>query len=111
MKFVTITFFNPTTHTITLDSIGLESVGPGESIDVPIELAAPTRKDNGTRGKSAIEQVAPQLHPKLQSDQDAWKITPPPATPVSKIVTTTQRAASEAPGVKALREARQASKS
>jgi len=103
-KIETMTFHNPTDHMIKLDAIGLDPVPPKSDAEIPLTLAAPTRKDNGTRGKSALEQVAPQLHPKNSKDHDAWKQTPEPVVPKSKIVAVTARPANEAPGVKTLRD-------
>lgn len=101
-------FTNPTSHTINLDPLGLDQVAPGEDVAIPLHLAAPTRGDNGTRGKSAVESVAPQLHPKDPTDHEAWKKVPAPPTAESKIVSISSRPASEAPGVKALRDQREA---
>lgn len=103
-KADTMVFHNPTEHTIKLDSIGLDPVAPGQDVEVPLYLAAPVRADNGQRGKSPLEQVAPQLHPKDPADKAAWLEVPPHATAQSKIVTIAARAPSESPGVKALRE-------
>lgn len=108
LKIETMTFHNPTEHTLRLESVGLEDVGPGEECEIPLALCAPTRTDNGNRGKSPIEQVAPQLQPKNPSDLKTWKQVPPPPIPTSKIVSVSPRQASESPGVKALREQREA---
>lgn len=104
----TITFVNKSDHLIILDSVGLDPVPAGGTVEVPLHLAAPTRRDSGNRGKSPIEQVAPQLEPKDPEVKALWLQAPEPATPVSKIVSITPRAPSEAPGVKALREKREA---
>ncbi|HEY6018724.1 MAG TPA: hypothetical protein VIY48_02190 [Candidatus Paceibacterota bacterium] len=105
----TMKFKNPTEHTINLDAIGLDPIGPGETVDVPLHLAAPGRGDNNARTKSAIECVAPQLHPVEESDHKAWKSVPPAPTPISKIVSIQQGPVQkDPPGVKALREAAQA---
>lgn len=106
----TITFTNPTSHTIRLESIGLEDVAPGADIEVPLHLCAPTRADNGNRKHSPIETVAPQLRPKNDEDHKLWLKTPDPVKPQSKIVTVTARPASEAPGVAALRAQVEAAK-
>lgn len=105
LKQETMIFTNPTDYTIKLEAIGHDPVAPGADVELPLELCAPTRKDNGERGKSPVEQVAPQLHPKHPADHEAWKQTPAPAKGESKIVTVAARAASESPGVKALRDA------
>lgn len=101
-------FTNPTDHTIRLDSLGLGSVGPGQDIEIPLALAAPYRRDNGARGPSPIEQVAPQLKPKADADRAAWLEVPTLAPPTSRVVSVAARAPGEAPGVKALRDARAA---
>lgn len=103
-----IRFKNPTEHTIKLACVGLDDVPPGGEIDVPLALAAAGRSDNGSRAKSPIECAAPQLHPVTETDKAAWKETPAPPTPVSRVVTIAARAPQEAPGVKALREKREA---
>lgn len=104
----TIRFKNPTDRTIKLEACGLEDVEAGGEIDVPIELAAPGRTDNGKRAKSSIECVAPQLVPVEEADRKAWEMTPTPPEPKSKIVSIAARAKDEAPGVKALRLQREA---
>lgn len=104
----TIKFKNPTTHTLKLEAAGLEDVPPGGEIEVPIELAAPGLADNGKRAKSAIECVAPQLVPVHEADKKAWERTPAPPEPKSKIVSIAARAKDEAPGVRALRQQREA---
>lgn len=107
-KSEVIRFKNPTKHTIKLESVGLDDVPPEGEIDVPLALAAPGRTDSGVRAKSPIECVAPQLIPADESDRKAWMDVPAPPTPVSKIVSIAARAPQEAPGVKALREKREA---
>lgn len=99
-------FKNTTKHVILLDAIGLPPVGPEETVDVPDAIAAPGRTDAGARSKSVIECVAPQLEPASKADKELWLQTPPPPTPVSRIVTVARRMPQEAPGVKALRELR-----
>ena len=101
----TMCFTNPTTHQIKLDAIGLDPVGPGEDCEIPLTLCAPTIRANGTRGKSPLEEVAPQLVPKDKIDHENWMKVPEPLPPQSKIVTIAGRMPSEAPGVKALRDA------
>ncbi len=103
-----MTFVNPTEHTLKLVSIGLPSVLPGGEIEIPLYLCAAKISDNGNRGKSPIECVAPQLRPKYESDHAIWTSIPAPPTPVSKVVSVSPRQASEAPGVKALREQKEA---
>lgn len=103
-----IRFKNPTKHTIKLACIGLDDVPPDGEIDVPLALAAAGRSDNGSRAKSPIECAAPQLHPVEETDKAAWLDVPAPPTPVSRVVTIAARAPQEAPGVKALREKREA---
>lgn len=98
-------FTNPTEHTVNLGSLGIDPVGPGKDVEIPLTLAAPYRMDNGSRGKSPVEQVAPQLRPKNNDDLAEWLKVPPSATPVSRIVSVSPRQPVEAPGVKALREA------
>ena len=104
----TMIFHNPTEHTVKLDALGLDPVGPGQDCEIPLYLAAPTRTDNGNRGKSPVEQVAPQLHPKNEEDRKLWLEVPTPVAPQSKIVSVTARMPSESPGVKALREKKEA---
>ena len=103
--FDSIVFTNPTEHTLDLAAVGLGSVSPGQDVPVPLYLCAPRRTDNGGRGKSPIEQVAPQLKPKDKADAELLAITPPEPKPVSKIVSVTARAPGEAPGVAAIRAA------
>ena len=103
----TMRFKNPTQHVILLDAIGLDPVAPGGTVDVPIELCAPGRGDNGKRSKSSLENVAPQLMPFAEEDATAWKATPAVPAPVSRIVSIAGRRPTEAPGVKALREQRE----
>jgi hypothetical protein len=100
-------FTNPTKHIINLSALGIDSVEPGKDVEIPLSLAAPYRMDNGQRGKSPIEQVAPQLQPKNKEDLEAWLKVPPAPIPVSKIVSVAKREVQEAPGVRALREAAQ----
>jgi hypothetical protein len=109
-KIETMVFTNPTEHTVRLDALGFDSVGPGQDVELPLTLCAPYRTDNGQRGKSAVEGVAPQLRPKSEEDYKAWLDVPPPPVPVSKIVSVAARAPSEPPGVKALREKAEALK-
>lgn len=105
----TMTFKNPTDRTVKLEAVGLDDVAPGGSVEVPIELAAPTLMANGQRGKSSLECVAPQLIPANATDQTAWEKTPTPPAPTSKIVSIQKAAQSgEPPGVKALRLQREA---
>jgi len=104
----TMVFHNPTEFTIKLDALGLDPVGPGQDCEIPLYMAAASRMDNGGRGKSPVEQVAPQLHPKHAEDRKIWEEVPPPPIPQSKIVSVTARAAHESPGVKALREKKEA---
>jgi hypothetical protein len=108
MLHETMTFTNPTEHTLRLDAIGLDPVGPGKDVEIPLHLAAATRTDAGQRGKSPVEQVAPQLKPKREEDHKIWSQVPPVMPAQSKVVTVTARPASEAPGVKALRDAKAA---
>lgn len=107
MRNETIKFKNPTDRTVRLESIGLEDVPANSEIEIPIELAAPGRSDSGTRTKSAIECVAPQLVPSDPVDLAAWLVTPGAPEPKSKVVTIAARQGVEAPGVKALRDQRQ----
>lgn len=103
MKFV-----NPTDRIVNLHSIGCGEVEPGADVEIPLYLCAPSRTDAGARGKSAVEAVAPQLKPKDAADEKIWKQIPAPPIPQSKVVTIQARPASEAPGVKALREHKEA---
>lgn len=104
----TMAFQNPTDHTINLDAIGLDPVPPGGQTDVPLELCAPGRADNGKRAKSSLECVAPQLIPVSKTDHEIWKATPAQPPAVSRIVSVSKQAAPvEAPGVKLLREQRE----
>lgn len=95
-------FTNPTDYTIKLDSLGLDPVPPKSDVEIPLSLAAPYRHDNGSRGKSAVESVAPQLVPKDPQDLAAWNKIPEMLKQESRIVTVAARPAAEAPGVKAL---------
>ncbi len=104
----TMTFVNPTEHTLNLASLGLGTVPPKGEIELPLFLCAPTLTDNGNRGKSPIECVAPQLKPKNTEDASLWNKVPAPPTPTSRVVSVSPRQASEAPGVKALREQKEA---
>lgn len=102
-------FKNASEHTVNLDAIGLDPVEAGAECEVPLDLCAPGRRDNGGRSKSALECVAPQLVPVSSDDHAAWQETPPPPVPTSKIVSiNVPRQMTEAPGVKALREKREA---
>lgn len=103
----TMTFVNTSQDTVSLDSIGYHiPIAPGDEVEIPFAIAAPTRKDNGTRGKSPIEMIAPQLTPKHSEDAKVWGKVPPLPTPVSRVVTVAPRHAAEAPGIAALRAAR-----
>lgn len=100
-------FVNPTDHVIKLDAIGLDPVAAKAEVEIPLSLCAPYRTDNGQRGKSPVEQVAPQLHPKNADERKAWEEIPAPPVPQSKIVANASRHLQpqpESPGVKALRE-------
>lgn len=112
-KVETMIFVNPTEHTIKLDALGFDPVEPKGEVELPLSVCAPYRMDNGTRGKSPVEQVAPQLQPKDPEECKAWNDVPAPPTPVSKIVANFPRHLQpqpESPGVKALREKAEASK-
>lgn len=112
-KEPTMIFVNPTEHTIKLDALGFDPVSPKGEVELPLTVCAPTRTDNGQRGKSPVEQVAPQLHPKSEADRKAWLEIPAPPIPQSKIVANAARHLQpqpEAPGVKALREKAEAAK-
>lgn len=107
---VTITFRNESDVTIDCASIGLGKVAPKAEIEVPVELAAPSRKDNGTRGLSPIERCAPQMKPVDPDLLAEWSKVPAPPVPKSLMVTSQRRTPDEPAGVKALREAAQAAK-
>ncbi len=105
----TIRFKNPTAQTVKLRAVGMEDVPPGGEVDVPLELVAAGRAANGSRRKSALECVAPQLIASSEVDRAVLGETPSPPTPISKIVSIAKRLApQEAPGVKQLREKREA---
>jgi len=106
-----ITYHNPTEHIIRLGMLDLPDVPPKGDVEVPLHLAAPGRTDNGARGKSSIEQVAPQLQPKSPKDQALLGQVPAESPRESKIVTVARREVREAPGVAALRAARKAAES
>lgn len=101
----TIKFKNPTDRAVHLQMIGLGTVQPNGEIDVPLYVAAPTRRDNGSRGLSAIEKCAPQLVPVDPEIEKAWQTVPDPLPPKSLMVSTMRREPDEPAGVKALREA------
>lgn len=103
-KIETMVFTNPTEHTVKLAALGFDPVPPGKDVELPLEVCAPYRMDNGERGKSPVEQVAPQLRPKDPGEFEVWRKVPEPARAQSKIVTIAKRDPSEAPGVRALRE-------
>jgi hypothetical protein len=102
-----IKFKNTSDKTLKLVSVGLPDCAPNAEIDVPLALAAPTRRDNGSRGPSAIEKCAPQLVPVDPIIYEAWKQVPDPLPPKSLVVSTQRREADEPAGVKALRDAAQ----
>lgn len=104
-----IKFRNPSEHTVKLAVVGLPDVASKAEIDVPLALAAPTRRDNGSRGPSAIEKCAPQLVPVDPIVAEVWKQAPDPLPPKSLVVSTQRREADEPAGVKALRLAKDAS--
>jgi hypothetical protein len=104
----TMLFHNPTEHTINLDALGMDPVLPDGEVAIPLHMAAPLRTDNGNRGKSPVEQVAPQLRPKNPTDLKAWLAIPEPVKQESKIVTISARSPSEPAGVRALREKKEA---
>lgn len=104
MATQTMKFKNTTDKVIILDSIGLDPVKPHGEIDVPLELCAPGRTAAGSRSKSVLECVAPQLKPSDPKDAEIWGAVPTPPTPKSKIVSLARHVPQEAPGVKALRE-------
>jgi hypothetical protein len=101
----TITFKNTSAAVVDCKAIGLGKVEPDATIEIPVALAAPTRKDNGQRGLSAVEKCVPQLRPVDEAIFEAWQAVPPPPEPKSLIVTSTRREADEPAGVKALRDA------
>lgn len=109
-KVETMIFTNPTNLTIKLDALGMDPVGPGQDVELPLQYCAPKRTDNGQRGKSPVESVAPQLRPKSDEDHKAWLEVPTPVTPQSRIVSVSARPVQEAPGVKSLRERAEAQK-
>jgi hypothetical protein len=104
----TMRFKNPTAHPINLDPIGLGVVGPGDTIDVPLDLCAPGRASNGARSHSAIEQVAPQMVPVNEDERCVWAKVPKEPEPQSLVVSVQGRAPGVAPGIAALREAKAA---
>jgi hypothetical protein len=104
----TMRFKNPTAHPINLEPIDLGIVGPGDLIDVPLDLCAPGRASNGSRTPSAIEQVAPQMKPASEDEACIWAKTPKEPEPQSLVVTVAGRAPGVAPGIAALREAKAA---
>ncbi len=106
----TMKFKNPTEHTLNLSAIGLGTIPPGGSVDVPLELCAPGRTDAGGRSKSAIECTAPQLVCDDPAMLDQWMAVPPPPEPRSLVVSVSARPAQEPAGVAALRAARAAAK-
>lgn len=99
-------FKNTSENPVNLGPVGLDTVEPGQEVDIPLELAAPGRTDAGARAKSVIECVAPQLKPVSPDDIKLWQAVPPPPEPKSRIVSVAGRATAEPPGVKALREAK-----
>lgn len=110
MSTEVIKFKNPTDQTLKLRSLGLPDVAPNGEIDVPVALAAPTRRDNGSRGASAIEKCAPQLVPVDPVVAEVWKQVPDPLPPKSLVVSTQRRDPDEPAGVKALRVAAKTAK-
>lgn len=107
MSFEVIKFKNPTDTVIKLAPLGLPDVEPNGTVEVPIALAAPTRRDNGSRGSSSIEKCAPQLVPVDPEIRKEWDKAPAPPPPKSLMVTSERRDPDEPAGVKALREAAQ----
>lgn len=104
-KIETMKFRNMSDKTVSLIAIGLDDVGPGEEIEVPLYLCAAGRGDGGARKPSSIECVAPQMKPADPEEHTEWTKVPPPPIPVSKIVSiNNNKAPSEPAGVKALRE-------
>ncbi len=103
-KVETMLFINPTDHEINLSAIGMDPVPPKGEVEIPFHLCAPIRKDNGCRGASSLEGVAPQLQPKNPAQAKAWMEVPDHGPQQSKIVSVSARPMNEAPGVKALRE-------
>lgn len=103
-------FKNPTTHTLNLSAVGLGKVGPGESVEIPIDLCAAGRADNGSRTASSIECVAPQLVPVDITEGEEWSKTPEPLPQRSVMVSTQGRAPQEPAGVAAVRRAQAVAK-
>lgn len=101
----TITFKNTSTSQVDCKAIGLGKVEPEGEIEIPFALAAPTRKDNGQRGLSAVEKCVPQLRPVDPVLFEAWASVPSENPPKSLIVTSQRRDPDEPAGVRALREA------
>lgn len=105
----TITFHNPTDKPVNCCSLlGADApiVEPGADVEIPLELCAAKRLDNGSRGKSPIEKNCPQLTPKDPVIAMEWRKVPVPAPVASRVVTTAPRAANVPAGVLAAREAK-----
>lgn len=102
----TITFKNPTDKPVKLHMLGIDhTMEPGSEFDVPVELCAPGRLDNGSRQRSPIECTCPQLVPADPIVAAEWRKVPEPAPVVSRIVSVAPRQAPVPAGVKAAREA------
>ena len=105
MRGQTIQFRNTSAHTLNPPGLDLGPIKPGEVVDVPIELTAATRLDNGARGKSPIERNAPQLQPVDEIFAEVWNRVPAPLPPTSRVVTSKRREAVEPAGIVAARAA------
>lgn len=104
----TVTFINTSDSAINGTPLGLGEIAPGAEVELPLELCAPGRRDNGSRKKSPVEQVCPALKPKDPAFTAEWMKVPAPAPVVSKIVSVSPREAPAPAGVIAARKAKAA---
>lgn len=102
----TVTFVNSSGSVVNGIPLGLGEIQPGAEVEVPIEVCAAGRRDNGSRKKSPIEQVCPALKPKDPAFEAAWKRVPDPAPVISKIVSVSGREPAIPAGVVAARKAK-----
>jgi hypothetical protein len=68
--------------TLYIEALDL-TVPFGEECEIPELYTRPTLCVNGSRGKSSIEQLAPQLEPSDPVFAEAWKRPPEKAQPVA----------------------------
>jgi hypothetical protein len=83
-------FKNTSDKTVRLGHLGvtgIPDIAPGDTVEIPDELALPQLRGYAQRKPSVIERIAPQLVPADESEAAAWAEPPPPPEPRSRFVT------------------------